>query len=73
MNNIFVLNLKNMLYGNINARNRQRILFSSFDNTKNLHLNECMIEDILPHLLVYPSMVNIGGKEKMWVATSMLV
>ena len=27
----------------------------------------------MPHLLVYSSMATIDGKEKMWVATSMLV
>ncbi|MDE1765480.1 MAG: CBS domain-containing protein [Thaumarchaeota archaeon] len=38
-----------------------------------MKLSDCTIEDILPHLLVYSSMATIDSKEKMWVATSMLV
>ncbi len=73
MNSNFVFNLKNKLYKNNNARIlRKNVLFSSSDNTRNLHLKECTIEDILPHLLVYSSITNIDSKEKMWVATSML-
>ncbi len=71
MNNNFVLNLKNRIYKNNNSQ--VSMLFSSSRNQKNLRLNECIIEDILPHLLVYSSIATIESKEKMWVATSMLV
>lgn len=69
-----MFNLKNKLQRNgIIKTSRERILFPSISNQKNLHLNECTVEDILPHLLVYSSMATIGSKEKMWIATSMLV
>ncbi|MDE1763473.1 MAG: hypothetical protein KGH88_04415 [Thaumarchaeota archaeon] len=48
-------------------------LFSSSSRRKNLKLGECTVEDILPHLLVYSSMATIESREKIWVATSMLV
>jgi predicted transcriptional regulator len=69
-----MFNLKNKLQRNgIIKTSSERILFPSIRNQKNLHLNECTVEDILPHLLVYSSMATIGSKEKMWIATSMLV
>lgn len=47
------------------------ILFSPSTLGKNL--NQCTVEEIMPHLLVYSSMATIEGKEKIWIATSMLV
>src|SRR5574337_587741 len=67
-----MFNLKKKLHKNTGV-GRERILFSSANNPKNLRLNDCRIEDILPHLLVYPSIATIGNKEKIWVAASMLV
>lgn len=68
-----MFNLKNKLHRNgIVKTSRESILFPSINNQKNLHLNECTIEDILPHLLVYSSMATIESKEKMWIAASML-
>ena len=52
---------------------RRHFLFSSSDNKRDLFLRDCTVEQILPHLLVYSSMASISAKEKMWVATSMLV
>jgi len=69
-----MFNLKNKLQRNgIIKTSRERILFPSINNQKNLRLNECTVEDNLPHLLVYSSMATIESKEKMWIATSMLV
>ncbi len=74
MNMDFMFNLKSKLRLNDTVKtHRERILFPSTSNQKNLRLNECTIEDILPHLLVYSSMATIESKEKIWVATSMLV
>ncbi|MGI0047651.1 MAG: CBS domain-containing protein [Nitrosotalea sp.] len=74
MNSDFMFNLKNKLYKNDTVKEiQEHILFSSSENQKNLRLNECTIEDILPHLLVCSSMATIESKEKVWVATSMLV
>src|SRR5579872_5863746 len=74
MNGNFVLNLKSKLYrNNISKGSHEDILFLSSRNQKNLFLNECTIEDVLPHLLVHSSIATIDSKEKIWVATSMLV
>ncbi len=74
MNGNFVLNLKSKLYrNNISKGSHEDILFLSSRNQKNLFLNECTIEDVLPHVLVHSSIATIDSKEKIWVATSMLV
>ncbi len=54
-----------------NHNKRESILFSP--STLGKDLNHCTIEEILPHLLVYSSMATIESKEKVWVATSMLI
>ncbi len=73
MNSKFVFNLRNKLHKSGKPKDsRNGVLFSSPDDSRNLYLNECTIEDILPHLLVYSSMATIGSKEKIWIATSML-
>lgn len=74
MNNDFMLNLRNKLCKNDIYRGvRRYVLFPDSENQKNIRLDTCSIEDILPHLLVYSSIATIESKEKMWVATSMLV
>lgn len=65
----FISNLKSKIQKKSTS---ETITFSS-DDDKNLQLGKCTIEDIMPHLLVYSSMATIDGKEKMWIATSMLV
>jgi len=72
MNNKFLAGLQNKIHGKINSQNnKNEILFSPLTLGKNL--NQCTIEEIMPHLLVYSSMATIGSNEKVWVATSMLV
>ncbi|HJT10100.1 MAG TPA: hypothetical protein VJ771_04890 [Candidatus Nitrosotalea sp.] len=74
MNRNFVLNLKNKFYRNDNSKDvRESVIFLFSRNQKNLLLNECTIEDVLPHLLVHSSIATIDSKEKIWIATSMLV
>jgi len=61
-----------MVYDKMKNHNkRESILFSP--STLGKDLNHCTIEEILPHLLVYSSMATIESKEKVWVATSMLI
>jgi predicted transcriptional regulator len=72
MNNWFLSDLKNKMHGKIKVHDKKEsILFSP--STLGKDLNHCTIEEILPHLFVYSSMATIESKEKMWVATSMLV
>ncbi len=72
MNSKFLSDLQNKLYGKIKTQDKHNdILFSLSTFGKNL--NQCTIEEIMPHLLVYSSMATIESKEKVWVATSMLV
>ena len=67
----FISNLKNRIQKSKNTTSGL-ITFSS-NNDKNLRLGKCTIEDIMPHLLIYSSLATIDSKEKMWIATSMLV
>jgi predicted transcriptional regulator len=72
MNNKFLSDLQNKLQGKAKFQDKNNnILFSPSTLGKNL--NQCTVEEIMPHLLVYSSMATIESKEKMWVATSMLV
>ncbi len=72
MNGNFLSGLQNKLSGKIKTQNKNNdILFSPLTLGKNL--NQCTIEEIMPHLLVHSSMATIESKEKIWVATSMLV
>ena len=54
-----------------NQDKKESILFSTSVQGKDL--NQCTVEEILPHLLVNSSMATIESKEKVWVAASMLV
>ena len=72
MKNRLLSDLRNMVYDKMKNHNkRESILFSP--STLGKDLNHCTIEEILPHLLVYSSMATIESKEKVWVATSMLI
>lgn len=72
MNSNFISNLQIKISNKIKTHNKKgSILFSP--STLGKDLTDCTIEEILPHLLVYSSMATIESKEKIWVATSMLV
>ncbi len=72
MKNRLLSDLRNIIHDKIQSHNkRDAILFSP--STLRKDLNHCTIEEILPHLLVYSSMATIESKEKIWVATSMLI
>lgn len=72
MKNRLFSDLRNIVHDKIKNHNkRESILFSP--STLGKDLNHCTIEEILPHLLVYSSMATIESKEKIWVATSMLI
>ncbi len=72
MKNKLLADLRDIVYDKIKNHNkRESILFSP--STLGKDLNHCTIEEILPHLLVYSSMATIESKEKVWVATSMLI
>ncbi|MDH2908439.1 MAG: hypothetical protein PXX83_10135 [Candidatus Nitrosotalea sp.] len=72
MINGFLSDLHGIIYDKIKNHNKKEsILFSP--STLGKDLDHCTIEEILPHLLVYSSMATIESREKIWVATSMLV
>lgn len=72
MNSNFIADLQSKISNKIKIHNKKEsILFSP--STLGKDLTDCTIEEILPHLLVYSSMATIESKEKVWVATSMLV
>ena len=68
----FVIDLRNKFIKKIKNQNKKEgALFYSTSQEKDL--NQCTVEEILPHLLVNSSMAAIESKEKIWVAASMLV
>ncbi|MDE1861895.1 MAG: hypothetical protein KGI33_03175 [Thaumarchaeota archaeon] len=74
MNANFMLNLRKKLYGSDGvSRPWKQHPFPFKAGTRISVQKGCTIEGILPHLLVSSSFASIGSKEKMWVATSMLV
>ncbi len=66
-----ISSLQDKILNKIKTHKKESILFSP--TTLGKDLNHCTIEEILPHLLVYSSMAAIESKEKVWVATSMLI
>ena len=72
MNIRFLTNLQNKIHGKTESRVENADIFFS-PSTLGKSLNQCTVEEIMPHLLVYSSMATIEGNEKMRVATSMLV
>jgi predicted transcriptional regulator len=72
MNLKFFSDLQNKLHGRMKSPDKNNEIFFS-PATLGKNLNQCTIEEIMPHLLVNSSMATIESKEKMWVATSMLV
>lgn len=70
--NDFFSDLRIKLHEKIKIQDKKEsVFFTPTDLGKDL--NQCTIEEILPHLLVNSSMATIGSKERNWVATSMLV
>lgn len=72
MNLRFFSDLQNKFQGKMKTPNKNNEIFFS-PETFGKNLNQCTVEDIMPHLLVNSSMATIENKEKVWVATSMLV
>jgi hypothetical protein len=72
MNSKFLLDLQNKIQRKIKSQEKDNEIFFS-PSTLGKNLNQCTIAEIMPHLLVHSSMATIESKEKMWIATSMLV
>lgn len=71
MTECFTTRLRDTLSRKIRKSNKKReTVFYLPSQGKDL--NDCTIEEILPHLLINSSMATIESKEKIWVATSML-
>jgi hypothetical protein len=70
--NDFLSDLRIKLQEKIKIQDKKESVFFT-PTTLGKDLNHCTVEEILPHLLVNSSMATIGNKEKIWVATSMLV
>jgi len=68
----FLSDLRIRISEKIKIQDKKESVFFS-PTTLGKNLNQCTIEEILPHLLVNSSMATIESKEKIWVATSMLV
>jgi predicted transcriptional regulator len=72
MNNKILSNIKNIVQNKGKIHNKEESIFFP-SSTSNKDLQDCTIEEIVPHLLINSSIATIESREKMWVATSMLI
>jgi len=71
INNSWKKNLNKILNKNSNAKENQ-LQFQSINTGKNLELQECIFEDILPQTLVSSPISSIENTDNVWIACSML-
>lgn len=71
INNSWKKNLNKILNKNSNAKENQ-LQFQSINTGKNLELQECVFEDILPQTLVSSPISSIENTDNVWIACSML-
>ena len=71
INNSWKRNLNKILNKNSNAKENQ-LQFQSINTGKNLELQECIFEDILPQTLVSSPISTIENTDNIWIACSML-
>ena len=71
ISNVWKKNLNKILNNNSNPRNPQ-LQFQSINTGKNLELQECLFDDLLPYSLVSSPISSIGGTDNVWIACSML-
>ena len=64
-------NLNKFLNKNLDS-NDNNLLFQSIDTGKNLELQECVFEELLPYSLSSSPISSIGEGDNVWIASSML-
>lgn len=71
INNVWKKNLNKILNKNVNIKNNQ-LQFQSINTGKNLGLQECLFDDLLPRTLVSSPISSIENIDNVWIACSML-
>lgn len=71
INNSLKKNLNKILNKNSNSKENQ-LQFQSINTGKNLELQECLFEDLLPKTLVSSPISSIENTDNVWIACSML-
>lgn len=71
INNSLKKNLNKILNKNYNSKSNQ-LQFQSINTGKNLELQECLFEDLLPKALVSSPISSIENTDNVWIACSML-
>lgn len=71
INNVWKKNLNKILNKNANIKNNQ-LQFQSINTGKNLGLQECLFDDLLPRTLVSSPISSIENIDNVWIACSML-
>jgi hypothetical protein len=69
--NALKINLNKILNNNSTPKNPQ-LQFQSVNTGKNLGLQECLFDELLPYSLVSSPISSIGGTDNVWIACSML-
>jgi hypothetical protein len=71
ISNVLKINLNKILNNNSIPKNIQ-LQFQSINTGKNLELQECLFDELLPYSLVSSPISTIGGTDNVWIACSML-
>ncbi len=71
ISNTWKKNLNKILSKNFNSKDNQ-VLFQSINTGKNLELQECLFDDLLPYSLSSSPISSIGNTDNVWIASSML-
>jgi hypothetical protein len=69
--NVLKINLNKILNNDSTPKNPQ-LQFQSVNTGKNLRLQECLFDELLPYSLVSSPISSIGGTDNVWIACSML-
>jgi len=71
INSVWKKNLNKIFNKNSNSKGSQ-LLFQSINTGKNLELQECLFDDLLPQTLVSTPISRIENTDNVWIACSML-
>jgi hypothetical protein len=71
ISNVLKINLNKILNNKSTPKNTQ-LQFQSINTGKNLELQECLFDELLPYSLISSPISSIGGSDNVWIACSML-
>lgn len=71
ISSVWKKNLNKILSKNFDSKDNQ-VLFQSINTGKNLELQECLFDELLPYSLSSSPISSIGNTDNVWIASSML-